>query len=222
MSVHATVAVAPRQFVLGRTLTVAGDARIEIESLVPIETRIAPYLTVVASDPRTVCDLVAAEPAVERAEPVHRSDDEWVLCVHWGDQQPPLLAALADAGAACVEAVATNGTWHLTLRFHSHERLADCYHRCVEQGVRLTVKRVHDASGGRSSSRASGALALTSAQREALATAYETGYFAVPREVTLAEVADRLEISDTATSQRLRRGMQRVLAETFSATSVER
>lgn len=219
MSVHATVAVAPSEFVLGRTLTVAGDVRIELERVVPLEARLAPYLTVTAADPETVCDLVAAEPAVADAETVHRGDDEWVLCVRWGEHHSPLLAALSDADVACIEAVATHGTWHLTLRFHSHEGLAACYHRCVERDVRLTVERVRDAGDSRGSS---GSTALTSAQREALATAYESGYFAVPRNVTLAELAEHLGISDTAASQRLRRGMQNLLADVFAASAVDR
>ena len=218
MCVHATVAATPREFVLGRTLTVAGDARIELEQVIPLAGRLAPYLTVAAADPATVCDLVAAEPAVTDVETVHRGDDEWVLCVRWGEHHSPLLAALADADVACTEAVATRGTWHLTLRFHSHEELADCYHRCVERGVRLTIERVRDGTGGGSAE----SRALTSAQQEALATAYESGYFAVPRKVTLAELAQRLGISDTAASQRLRRGMQNLLADVFAASAVDR
>jgi len=219
MSVHATVAVTPREFVLGRTLTVAGDARIELEQVIPLAGRFAPYLTVTAADPATVCDLVAAEPAVTDVETVHRGADEWVLCVRWEEHHSPLLAALADADAACIEAVATHGTWHLTLRFHSHEELADCYHRCAKRGVRLTVERVRDGSGGGGSADSH---ALTSAQEEALATAYESGYFAVPRGVTLAELAERLGISDTAASQRLRRGMRNLLADSFAADGVDR
>ncbi|QZX99137.1 helix-turn-helix domain-containing protein [Halobaculum rubrum] len=219
MSVHATVAVAPREFALSRTLTVAGDARIELERVIPLEGRLAPYLTVTAADPARVCDLVAAEPAVADVEAVHRGDDQWVLCVRWGERHSPMLAALVDADVACTEAVEAHGTWHLTLRFHSHEALADWYHRCLERGVRPTVERVRDGSGGGGSSESP---ALTSAQREALATAYESGYFAVPRKVTLAELAERLEISDTATSQRLRRGMQNMLADVFAARTVDR
>ncbi|MXR40414.1 hypothetical protein GRX01_03455 [Halobaculum sp. WSA2] len=218
MSVHATVRVAPRDFVLGRTLTVAGDARISLEPVVPLGNGLAPYLTVADDDPATVCDLVAAEPTVVETEAVHRGDDEWILCVRWGEHRSSLLAALSDADAACLGAVATHGTWHLTLRFHSHERLADCYHRCLDRGVRPTVERVRDDDGRD----ALESRALTTAQREALATAYESGYFAVPREVTLVGLADRLGISDTAASQRIRRGVENLLEDALAAGTLDR
>jgi hypothetical protein len=52
---------------------------------------------------------------------------------------------------------------------------------------------------------------LSEQQYEALRTAFEAGYFAIPREITLQELAARLGISDTAASHRLRRGLQTVL-----------
>lgn len=47
--------------------------------------------------------------------------------------------------------------------------------------------------------------ALSERQREALLTAYEMGYFEIPRATTLGAVADELGISVPAASERLRR-----------------
>lgn len=47
---------------------------------------------------------------------------------------------------------------------------------------------------------------LTEPQRDALATAYEMGYFDIPRSASLGEVADELDISTASASERLRRG----------------
>lgn len=47
---------------------------------------------------------------------------------------------------------------------------------------------------------------LSPKQREALVVALDRGYFDVPRRATLAQVAADLGISDTAASQRIRRG----------------
>lgn len=55
---------------------------------------------------------------------------------------------------------------------------------------------------------------LTAADRETLRVALEKGYFEVPRETTLVEVADELDRSDVEVSQQLRRGMGDVLRET--------
>lgn len=48
---------------------------------------------------------------------------------------------------------------------------------------------------------------------ELVLTAAEAGYFEVPREVSLAELADREGISDVTASERLRRGIGRLVAD---------
>jgi predicted DNA binding protein len=58
---------------------------------------------------------------------------------------------------------------------------------------------------------------LTAEQREALSRAVEAGYFDVPRRTTLVGLARELGISDTATSQRLRRGVATVLQDSSLA-----
>lgn len=54
---------------------------------------------------------------------------------------------------------------------------------------------------------------LTDRQRECLAVALRRGYFAVPRECTLAEVADALGVDKSTASETIRRGTARVLQQ---------
>ena len=53
-------------------------------------------------------------------------------------------------------------------------------------------------------------------QREALVLALEMGYFEIPREATLEAVAERLDISTKAASERLRRGQTNLLNDTLT------
>jgi hypothetical protein len=53
---------------------------------------------------------------------------------------------------------------------------------------------------------------LTGAQREAIRVAADRGYFKVPREVSLKEIAEQLGVSEQAVSQRLRRGLGNLVA----------
>jgi predicted DNA binding protein len=48
---------------------------------------------------------------------------------------------------------------------------------------------------------------LTTAQREALVLAVESGYYDIPRTCTTVEVAEELGISDQAVTERLRRAI---------------
>jgi len=59
---------------------------------------------------------------------------------------------------------------------------------------------------------------LTSQQQEALRTAYELGYFDIPRGASLEEVASELEISASSVSERLRRAQTQLIEETVATT----
>lgn len=59
---------------------------------------------------------------------------------------------------------------------------------------------------------------LTDGQREALRTAYELGYFNIPRDASLEDVATRLGISASAASERLRRAQTQLIEETVATS----
>ncbi|WP_049922896.1 helix-turn-helix domain-containing protein [Halopiger djelfimassiliensis] len=59
---------------------------------------------------------------------------------------------------------------------------------------------------------------LTDCQREALRTAYELGYFDIPRQASLEEIAAELDISASSVSERLRRAQTQLIEETVATT----
>ncbi|MFP4695916.1 helix-turn-helix domain-containing protein [Thiohalospira sp.] len=62
---------------------------------------------------------------------------------------------------------------------------------------------------------------LSQEQREALLLGLRRGYFDTPSDATLAEIADELGISQQATSDRIRRGTKRVLAEALLSRAAD-
>ncbi|UPV76892.1 helix-turn-helix domain-containing protein (plasmid) [Halorussus limi] len=59
---------------------------------------------------------------------------------------------------------------------------------------------------------------LTDHQREALRTAYELGYFDIPRRASLEDVGAELDITASSVSERLRRAQTRLIQETVAPT----
>lgn len=59
---------------------------------------------------------------------------------------------------------------------------------------------------------------LTDRQREALRTAYEMGYFEIPRRASLDDVAAELGITASSVSERLRRGQTQLMETTVAST----
>lgn len=59
---------------------------------------------------------------------------------------------------------------------------------------------------------------LSDRQREALRTAYEMGYFNIPRKTSLKAIAAELDISASSVSERLRRAQMQLIEETAATT----
>lgn len=82
------------------------------------------------------------------------------------------------------------------------------------EGIGITVERVYPL-GTEDESSVARRFDLTEAQESAIETAFEMGYFAVPRECTATEVAEVLGIGKSAFLERLRRGQARLFAGLF-------
>jgi len=59
---------------------------------------------------------------------------------------------------------------------------------------------------------------LTDRQHEALRIAYELGYFDIPRQASLEDVAAELDIAPSSVSERLRRAQTQLIEETVATT----
>lgn len=59
---------------------------------------------------------------------------------------------------------------------------------------------------------------LTDRQHEALRIAYERGYFDIPRQASLEEIAGELGVSASSVSERLRRAQTQLIEETVATT----
>jgi predicted DNA binding protein len=79
--------------------------------------------------------------------------------------------------------------------------------------VDIAVERVYPLGVTEGDAASTRRWSITPAQEEALRTALEMGYFAVPREVDASGVADALEVSKSAFLERLRRGHRALLEQ---------
>ncbi|MFB6154375.1 MAG: helix-turn-helix domain-containing protein [Haloferacaceae archaeon] len=88
----------------------------------------------------------------------------------------------------------------------------------ASEAVGVRIERLYpldDEGGGSVATRWD----VTPRQEEAIETALSMGYFAVPREVTAADVAAELGISKSAFLERLHRGQQTLFAQQFDGSA---
>jgi len=109
-------------------------------------------------------------------------------------------------------ALVTAHGWQVTAQFADRSALKAFSDTCRNSGIEFNPRRLFEAEGGAES------YGLTEPQREALRVAYRTGYFEVPRKTDLATLANELDTTTSALSERLRRGHEQLVAETIAST----
>ncbi|MFC6835308.1 helix-turn-helix domain-containing protein [Halomarina ordinaria] len=120
-----------------------------------------------------------------------------------------LYPSMATLDVTLLDATATEDGTRVRARLPSREALWGLREACEERDVPFHLRGVFGLE-----SVEAGRYGLTESQREALVAAHEAGYYEVPRETSLATVADRLGISTQALSARLRRGQSNLIEHT--------
>ena len=219
MTVCTTVSVPPTEFVLSRTLTGEIAFRIELEPIVSLGSPLTPYVWVSSSETDRIEERIQMDSDIVSVKTIDRINGGALLQTEWDIDDNELIRVLLESNGSCLSAVGTGDGWELTLRFPRRESLASCYQGCEENDLNVSVRSIHDS--GWVTDRGTESV-LTLPQREALLYALKNGYFEVPRETTLQGLAEELGISDTATSQRLRRGIEKLLTEFVSGENSHR
>jgi len=129
------------------------------------------------------------------------------------DREALAYDALVERGGVLEQALATHRGWRITVLFPDHQRLQEYWAVCRERGHTVRIGRLCEADGESD--------LLTPAQEDVLCLAQEYSYFAIPRDAELSDLANHLGISDQAASERLRRGIDRLLTDYFGETEGE-
>lgn len=221
MSVLITASVGVDDFAFARTLTREPNCRIELEPSVSVRPEIVPYAHVTGRTRDRIGAEMAAEAGVRSADVVEASKDAALVRLRWeADGSVELLEAFRTAPVSVLWAVGRLDGWEFELRFPSSDAVSRFHRECLDRNITVDPKRVRQTDP--ESARTARTHGLTEKQREALVRALDSGYFDVPREATLTELADDLGVSDTAVSERLRRGTSLLIDETLSERPSDR
>ena len=217
MSVIAEFSVAAESFALEQTFRELPDVTVEIERLATHSREwVMPFLWATDDDLDAFEVSLENDPSVEEATTIDTASGVGLYNVHWSDDVAELVDAIIDQHGIMLEAEASDGVWFLKLRFINREYLETFQRYFDEHGYGFDVRRIvsEDEPKRREYD-------LTPEQRETLVTALEVGYFDVPRETTTTELAEMLDISTNAASQRLRRASKALVSNTLSVTPDE-
>lgn len=211
MSLIAIVDIAHPDLALTPTIRECPDASVQV----------VPHST---TDPETGLFFFLVEGADEELEAALDADhtvDHWSLVDDLGstriyrlqhaDGTKLISPKTAELGGLMLKAESNARGWTVRLHLPDREALADLWEYCEDEDISFELYRMFrqdEWADGRASE-------LTDEQRAALVNAYEDGYFEEPRETSLEELADRLDISPTAVGGRIRRGTGKLVETTL-------
>lgn len=211
MSVIAHLRIPADAFELGRILAMGDDTAVELMSMVPLGERAVPLFTVHDHDLSGFEGEVRSHPSVDDLQIMSEHEGETVFALDWNVERDVFFQGIGETGAHLLSSRGTVETWEFELRFPDHAALSEFQEFCLNGHIPLEVGRIYNPTRPGSGPW----YGLSPVQRDTLVLAVEGGYYAIPRQMSTKDLADELEISDQAVTERLRRAIARLVENTL-------
>ena len=197
------------EFALYKTLEAEPKARFEAERVVQSgEDAVMPLLWVRNVEPTVFEKAVEADSSVEEFSLLSEFKDAYFYQMEWISEVDLVLQMLLNSKATILDAYGHDQRWYLRILYPNKGYLTKTNDYVREQGLTFNITAVRRMQG-----EPIGRYGLTAPQFEALSTASNAGYYEIPRDVDLQELAKELGISHQALSERLRRATNRLVED---------
>lgn len=207
MSVVVEFTLPAESFPFGRSTNGDPNVRVQLERLVPLNQSRIPFLWATGDDFEQFEQHLRESEIVKHLEAVTRLGNSVLYQTVWYTDKETFLNGLSDQNGAILEAHG-NTEWSFTVRFPDHAALTGFHQFYQAHDYPVHIDRVYAPN---ESSRTEYGFGLTPEQRHTLILAVEKGYFSVPRDTNLDEIAEEVGITKQAASERVRRGTETVL-----------
>lgn len=213
MSIIVSLSLPTEDFVLHETFTAVPDA--EFKSGRVVESGYDTVLPVVWVRGPSREELEAAfadDSSVEAFTMLAEFEHRWLYHMEWHHNVQLVVQMLTNSHATIMYLYGTAEGWTLRILYPSRDGLSRTREFCHEHGLTFDIETIREFDGDPGSQ-----YGLTPEQFDALVAAREHGYFSVPREITLAELADEVGVTHQALSERLRRAHEALVDNTLLA-----
>lgn len=211
VSIVAQFSIPADAVALDRTLSAVPEMKLEVERLATHSREwVMPFVWVSGDDFEAFESALAEDPTVREWSIVENFEETRLYEIRWVETVDTLVDEIVDRHGTVLEASAIAGEWSLKIRFTDQSQVGKFQSYFEAEGVSFTVRRLTHPSAPQQA-----AFGLTDEQRETLVTAQKEGYYHIPREISVAELAEKFGISSNSISQRLRRGCDTLIRATL-------
>lgn len=217
MATATEITLPAEEFALSETFEAVPEVEFEVERVVAHDqSHVMPILWAAGVSDEAVTEALESDSTIEDVRRLVDLDDEWLYQMSWVDNIKVVVRALVHEEGTITNAYGMNDRWSFRIVFPDHDALSRTYDYCQEEGLSMEVESVTQMD-----SEPAGQYGLTEAQYEALVTAYQMGYFEIPQETTVEDLADELGVSAQSVSERLRRGHRKLIGGALPASIEE-
>lgn len=215
MTVFANVEIAPTDSPLDALVGSDTDRVYRVPFVLCTDRSVVLYSLFDGGDPRSAAESLRNEELVTSVRVVDHVADSLLVSITVPLRSESPIGHLTESDVEIVKAVGTTEAWLFRVRAPDRDSLHELTERCGGERDIVRVGRVYEPISGPERVES----VLTPQQETALRAARDVGYFRVPREVSLEELSEELDVSDSAVSQRLRRGTDALLSAVLGATN---
>lgn len=152
-----------------------------------------------------------ADPTVETYDLVEWNGTSGVYYIEHADGTLLISTPVSEANGFLVHTESEGEGWLARVLLPDRAALNAVWEYAIDNDIDFDIVEIYrnEAAAAETS------YGLTDEQRTALLLAYEKGYFVEPRDISLDALAAEMDLSSTAMSGRLRRGMRNLIAATL-------
>lgn len=141
--------------------------------------------------------------------PIVETGNRRTYRIEYSDDTKLVTPIVSEVGGLTLSSERHANGWVLDLQLRDRDGLYELSESADEEGIHLEVLGIQETEGTYDRED----FGLTESQREALLAGFVNGYYDDPRETSLVDLAELLDISPTALSGRLRRGSARLIEQ---------
>jgi predicted DNA binding protein len=207
----AEILVSHERLVLAPTIESTSDVSIQMEET-PMAGDSLLFASVVGDDFTSFERALETDATIREATLFSAAADRRVYRLRPASDVVPFFPAAADIGVRVLDVKSGTDGWVVRIQMLSREPLIELRKACLEHGTTFRVRQLYDGDPDANSDETR----LTGRQRDTVLTAYQSGYYNVPRGISQGELAEKLDVSTSAISQQLRRATRQLIASTFA------
>ncbi|MBV0923945.1 helix-turn-helix domain-containing protein [Halomicroarcula limicola] len=199
------------EFALSHTLERHPDAEFEVERIADSGNgQVMPILWVRSDDADAIEATLDENPTVSDVTLIGDFDGECLYWMQWVSHVQLVIQMLTNSKATILTAFGSGDSWQLRVMYPTRELFAETHEFAADHDIPFEIEFIREMEG-----EPAGRYGLTVEQHEALVAAARAGYFEVPRETTLEELAESVGVSHQALSERLRRATGALVEDTL-------